>query len=111
MELDSRVYAAFIRSRANNADKALRQFESFEIFEEEAGITDLIADLLHLAEAHGFEADSIMRSAEMHYHCDGGAGHEPDDVAENQAAMWHAAQTSACLRASTGQSTSCSTTA
>ena len=33
----------------------------------EADITDLIADLLHLAEAEGVDPESVLRMAKMHW--------------------------------------------
>lgn len=33
----------------------------------ETAISDLIADLLHFADRHGFDTDEIMRSAKFHF--------------------------------------------
>jgi hypothetical protein len=57
-------------SNADRCEKALIALQKAKYIpgdELSAGITDLIADLLHLAHQNGVEPDYVIRTAPMHY--------------------------------------------
>lgn len=63
------------------AHDALKHYANYD--KEDLGTTmvDMLSDMKHLADAHGLDFDSLLGSAENHYHKEGGDGNEPDDIA------------------------------
>jgi hypothetical protein len=56
--------------RAEIAFRTVLAYQSYkgeDMDDTETGIVDLIADLLHLGEQYGLDADTIERISRMHY--------------------------------------------
>jgi len=50
------------------ADRAARAFQQYESdYEEEEKLSDLLADLQHLAHREGWDYDDALRAARMHF--------------------------------------------
>lgn len=68
-----------IKERVSWAEKALAAHPSGDEYgsDPESSIVDLLADLFHLAEATGFDPDTLYRKAWEHYEYESKLGKEP----------------------------------
>lgn len=76
------------RMRAGKAEwahDALKNYCNYDDQDIATSLVDFMSDAMHLVEANGLDFSDIVRRAENHYHAEGGAGHEPDDIAEDTA--------------------------
>jgi len=65
-------------SRADCASYALNAFKSHARTDDQSAVTDLLCNLMHLADRNATDFDADLARARMHYECETGAA-EPDD--------------------------------
>ena len=71
----------YIAKKRGWALAAVRAYPAGDRGDVGTTISDLIGDLLHLANDHGIQGGDMVKTAMHHFTCEGGDGETPDDIA------------------------------